>query len=269
MILATDLDRTLLPNGQDEYDNSLPVLFSKLEDIKNLNLIYVSGQNLDLLNKSIKKYNLDRPDYFIGEVGTVLYKKQNSHMQPHEKWRRNIEKNNPLWDRETIVKKINMQDKLILQEGWKQNEFKISYYLKAQNQSRKVINEINKKLKDLNINARIVWSVDPLQNTGLIDVLPQSATKLTALEFVRKELGESMKDVIYCGDSGNDILPLTFGYNSILVKNAPEEVKKEVLKIAKSKKIKDKIYIARGTGKLNGNYSSGIIEGLIYMKIFS
>ena len=57
------------------------------------------------------------------------------------------------------------------------------------------------------------------------------------------------------------------GYKAILVKNAPEDVKDEIMKEMKKKGLDNKLYIAKGGGKLNGNYSSGIIEGLVHFGI--
>ncbi len=262
MILATDLDRTLIPNGEDEYDNSLPLLFDSLENAK-FKLVYVSGRNLDLLNDAVKEYGIKLPDYFIGEVGTVIYRKKGESMVRSDEWSENISKENPNWDRKEIVPEIGMDDILELQEGWKQNDHKISYYLRDQSLKNEVMKKIRLAVYKNGTNAQVIWSVDPLQNTGLIDVLPESATKLTALEFIREKLGEDKEDVVYCGDSGNDILPLTSGYMAIVVRNAPESVKDMVMEIAKQKELGKNIYIAVGNDKFNGNYSSGIIEGLM------
>lgn len=266
MILATDLDRTLLPNGDAEYDNSLPLLFQKIKKA-GFTLIYVSGQNLDLLKESVKKYGIELPDYFIAEVGTVIYEKAGDQLIEYAEWGKYIKEQNPNWNKNVIVKKIGMENILELQEGWKQNNFKISYYLRDKSIKDEVLKKIYSSLKNLNIKADVIWSVDPLQNVGLIDILPKNITKLGALEFMRNELRKSVENLIYCGDSGNDILPLTFGYKAILVKNADKNVVEEVKKISREKGIKNNIYIASGKGELNGNYSSGIMEGLEYFNI--
>lgn len=72
--------------------------------------------------------------------------------------------------------------------------------------------------------------------------------------------------MIYAGDSGNDILPLTYGYKGILVKNAPDEVKEEVLNIAKAAQISELVYVASGQYDEDGNYASGVIEGIKHFK---
>ena len=104
---------------------------------------------------------------------------------------------------------------------------------------------------------------------GLLDILPRHATKIEALEYLRRRIELKKEDIIYCGDSGNDILPLTFGYKSILVRNAIDEVKNAVEEISIEKDIVDILYIAKGYKKLNEYYVSRIIEGLIKFNIIS
>jgi len=122
-------------------------------------------------------------------------------------------------------------------------------------------------MKSISKDTSVIFSIDETNNIGLLDIIPKNATKLSALEYIRKNNGYKKEDIVYCGDSGNDILPLTFGYKSILVRNAINEVKKAVKSICFEKNCTDALYIAKGYGKLNGNYVSGIIEGLIRLNL--
>ena len=54
----------------------------------------------------------------------------------------------------------------------------------------------------------IVYSFDSQDGKGLLDFLPNSATKQTALEYVAAASGVAKEEVVFCGDSGNDIFPL-------------------------------------------------------------
>jgi len=94
-------------------------------------------------------------------------------------------------------------------------------------------------------------------------ILPKAATKQKAIEYLRAKMSLNKEDVVYCGDSGNDILPLTQGYFSIMVRNTIKEVQEKVVEIALTKNIEDKVYTASGYKSLNRYYVSGIIEGLI------
>jgi len=267
MILATDLDRTLLPNGHDEYDGTLPVLFEALEE-KNITLVYVSGRNMALFDAAQEEFDIPVPDFFLGSVGTEMFVKENDKLVPDTGWIAYLRANTPNWNVEEFKKQIGEIEGLRLQEPDVQNEFKLSFYLDDFDAKKDdAVAHIARAVNETGAEADVVYSVDPLKNVGLIDVLPKIATKVTALEYLREKLGEGKEDVTYCGDSGNDILPLTFGYKSILVKNAHPDTKEEVARTNNEKEFSDKLYVAKGEGEYNGNYSSGILEGLTHFNI--
>ena len=115
----------------------------------------------------------------------------------------------------------------------------------------------------------IVYSYDSLDDKGLIDFLPNSATKQTALEYVAEEYGCDKGEVVFCGDSGNDIFPLTAGFSGVLVRNADEQLVENV-RGAMAKNPGLKVYFAKGGFMgLNGFYTSGVIEGGYHYGVFS
>ena len=68
---------------------------------------------------------------------------------------------------------------------------------------------------------------------------------------------------IFAGDSGNDLDVLTSGMNSILVKNALEDVRKEAIKKLSDESMIDRLYLPQGNFfGMNGNYAAGVLEGL-------
>lgn len=75
----------------------------------------------------------------------------------------------------------------------------------------------------------IVYSFDPRSGKEMLDFLPQSATKQTALEYIADDLGANRSDVVFCG-SGNDVFPLTAGISGVLVRNADEQLVADVRK---------------------------------------
>jgi len=263
-LIATDLDRTLLPNGVDPYDDSMP-LFEKIVAENNFILAFVSGRHKELVLDAMREYQTPEPDYIIGDVGTTLWLREEDDFKRDESWDRTIKSKTKNWDIESFKKKIGETDGLKIQEKEKQNIFKLSYYIHNVILSKKIVEYV----KDVVLNtceckdANIVYSIDEVKNIGFLDVLPKSATKEGALEYLRKKLSIDMDEVLYSGDSGNDILPLTFGYNAVVVRNAIDEVRNQVLEIAKEKNIEDKIYFAKGSKAFNGYYVSGIIEALV------
>lgn len=267
ILLATDLDRTLLPNGPEPDEDSISILFNTLKDVPH-SLVYVTGRSLDLVHEAQKEFKIPTPNYLISDVGTRLYKKEADTLVSDTRWSDYITSQETHWHRDSVTNAVGTLQGLTLQEQEKQNQFKVSYYLSKDSEKDAVLAHITTALKDLNIHANVIWSFDPLaHNVGLIDILPRTANKAAALEFLRTQEHLEKDSVIYCGDSGNDIEPLTHCYRSILVKNAPQEVKDAVTEQVSNIECIDTLYIATGTGTQSGNYASGILEGLIHFGV--
>ncbi len=106
----------------------------------------------------------------------------------------------------------------------------------------------------------LVYSFDSNNGNGLLDVLPASATKQTSLEYVAKRY-QAGREVVFCGDSGNDVFPLTANFLGVMVRNADEQLVQQV-SAAKQANPALQIYHAQGGFKgLNGYYVSGVLEG--------
>ncbi|MFW5704934.1 MAG: HAD-IIB family hydrolase [Nanoarchaeota archaeon] len=268
-ILATDLDRTLLPNGKWKLSKGAIEFFNdETQRTQGLNVIYVTGRTLELVECAIDEYGIRCPNYLIGAVGTKVYSYENQKFVPDNDYEKYVLKKCPNWDRKKIVKILSSISELELQEESLQNEFKISYYTDGVN-GEEVIAKA-KKLIEGKFDEEIIFSFDPIKKKGLLDVLPKAATKKTALLYLIDKLKVSKDNVVYAGDSGNDILPMMAGFKSILVKNADKHLR-DAVKIAISKnEIKEKnIYVAKGFSIdkkqiFNGNYTAGVIEGLLH-----
>ncbi len=267
-VIATDLDRTLLPNGKQKYDGSME-LFKKVVKSENLGLIFVTGRNLRLLKKAIKEFRPPLPDYVLGDVGTKIYARKGGRFVEDAAWIKRIHSSTRNWNVARFKDQLSKVGGLKIQESYKQNEFKLSYYIYGIKNTRAIVKKASSVIQKICKDAAVVYSIDEVSKTGLMDILPKQATKLQALEYLRKKTGLDKKHIIYCGDSGNDILPLTSGYKSIIVRNAVSGVKKTAVKVLARKRILDRLYIAKGYKRLNGYYVSGIIEGLIKFGVVS
>ena len=114
----------------------------------------------------------------------------------------------------------------------------------------------------------IVYSYDSLDDKGLVDFLPDSATKQTALEYVAEEYGCRKGDVVFCGDSGNDIFPLTAGFLGVLVRNADDQLVEHVRKVMAETPELDVYFAKGGFMGLNGYYTAGVLEGADHYGLF-
>lgn len=260
MIIATDLDRTLLPNGSQEYDGSME-LFRKIISQNSLRLVFVTGRHIGLVKEAIDEHSAPSPDFVISDVGTRIYEGVE---KEDLRWQKVISAHTKGWDLKEFRESLDPLP-LRLQEEDKLNDFKLSYYIDdvSAKDSESMVKETEIIIREICHDATVVYSVDETNDIGLIDVLPRKATKLAALEYLRNRMNAETEDIVYCGDSGNDILPLTHGYKAILVRNAIPSVKAAVKELSIQKNIIDRLCVARGLDKLNGYYVSGIIEGLI------
>jgi len=266
-ILATDLDRTLLPNGSWEADSGAIKLFNDLTEKHDLLVVYVTGRNLALTEIAIKEYGVRFPHFLCGDVGTSIRRFEKGEWSFDSGWVDHVNRESPKWDAMAIKETVAEIDGIREQESEHQNQFKQSYYVEHQ-KKEKILKEID-ELVTGKFDEVVVYSYDSQNGKGLIDFLPNSATKQTAIEYVAKNFVVEKTDVVFCGDSGNDIFPLTAGFSGVLVKNADEQLVENVKKAMKENP-ELRAYFAKGDFKgMNGYYTSGVIEGAYHYGIFN
>lgn len=265
ILLCTDLDRTLLPNGPQPESPEARRLLHILARRPELTLVYVSGRHQTLLLQAIAEYELPLPDYAIGDVGTTIYDIEDGHWRLWDSWYEEIASDWRGKTREDLQAWFADIDLLRLQEAEKQNNFKLSYYAPADIEPGNLLKQMRHRLNAKNIHASLIWSIDEAADTGLLDVLPEHATKLHAIEFLMKCKGFAHEQTVFAGDSGNDLPALTSGLQAVLVKNARDDVRSTALQQVQAAGYSDCLYLAQGgLFGMNGNYSAGVLEGLVH-----
>ncbi|MBC8390948.1 MAG: HAD-IIB family hydrolase [Deltaproteobacteria bacterium] len=263
LLICTDLDRTLIPNGpQPESPQGMP-LFHNLVSRPGIELAYVTGRDKKLVMDVIEQFNLPIPDYAIMDVGATIYDIQSN------QWRRRID-----WDQKISGDWRNKShrdlallladlDQCQLQEEEKQGFHKLSYYVPLKIHPGALMDDIQLRMKHHGIQANTIWSIDEQKKTGLLDILPAGANKRKAIDFLIKTQSFDHTNTVFSGDSGNDLSVLVSPIKSILVGNASPELKSEVRKQVDMKDASAHLYIARGGySNMNGNYVAGILEGI-------
>ena len=266
LLLCSDLDRTILPNGAPPESPRARPLLHALANRSEVTLAYVSGRHLTLLRDAISEFAIPIPDYAIGDVGTTIYEVcGEGDWRPWHEWSEEIA---PDWDgacHADLSQLFCDLDLLRLQETEKQNTFKLSYYTPLNIERDALLTEMNARLQRQGACASLIWSVDEAAQVGLLDVLPASATKLHAVRFLMERKGFADGDTVFAGDSGNDLPVLTSGLQSVLVRNAHREVRDEALATLARQDLSDKLYVAAGGWLgMNGNYSAGVLEGVVH-----
>lgn len=265
LLLCCDLDRTVLPNGKARESAGVRELFERLIREAGLILTYVSGRNLALLQQAMQEYRIPRPDYAIGDVGTTMYHTTDSEWQEIAAWSTHIGEDWRDLDASAIADFLSDISELRLQEPEKQNLHKLSYYLDLQVSETQISERIRAVLESQQIRANIIYSVDEMAGVGLIDILPQRASKYHAIEYLCEYLDIDKTNTLFAGDSGNDLPVLISDIPSVLVNNAQPQVKHLARQLADKQGCAQQLYLARGGFYgLNGNYSAGILEGLAH-----
>ncbi|MBL0701933.1 MAG: haloacid dehalogenase, partial [Desulfosarcina sp.] len=71
ILLFSDLDRTILPNGYNEESPRARPILRRLAERPEITLVYVTGRNKALILNAIKEFAIPLPDYAIADVGTT------------------------------------------------------------------------------------------------------------------------------------------------------------------------------------------------------
>ena len=265
VVLCTDLDRTVIPNGDQPESPQARPLLHRFAARRESTLVYVTGRDRGLLQDAIRDYDLPVPDYAIGDVGTTIYRVRGDEWQTLDAWSQEIA---PDWkgsDGTDLAERLRGIDGLRLQEDAKQNQFKLSYYGPEDPKPAALIAEVRRRLEAEGIRASLIWSIDEQAHCGLLDVLPASANKRHAIEFLMREQGFADRQTVFAGDSGNDLEVLVSGMQAVLVRNAPPDVREEAERRVKEAGYPDRLYLARGGFLgMNGHYSAGVLEGVAH-----
>jgi len=266
-VLATDLDRTLLPNGRWEADPQAIELFNRLTEAQQTYVVYVTGRSLELTENAIAEFGIRHPHVLIGDVGTTIRDYKDGQWSFNDDWIAHVRAESPRWDVPGIKAAVDNIDGLREQPPESLNQFKQSYFV-DHDRSDAILEQVDDRVKG-RFDESAIYSYDSQSGDGLLDFLPESANKQTALEFVAEKLGLEKSGVVFCGDSGNDVFPLTAGFSGVLVRNADEQLVKSV-KDAQTANPALKVYFAQGDFKgLSGYYTSGVIEGAHHYGVFS
>jgi hydroxymethylpyrimidine pyrophosphatase-like HAD family hydrolase len=157
------------------------------------------------------------------------------------------------------------EKELTPQESAKQGRFKCSFYAPVSVDTDALKQRMQERLNRHNLAAHIVWSIDDNRQLGLVDVLPDRASKLHALRFLMQHSGFSLNNTLFAGDSGNDLEVLTSDIPAVLVANATDSIRTQARNLCKAAGTEQAFYAAQGGFRgMNGNYSAGLLEGLVH-----
>lgn len=254
-VLATDLDGTLIPlDGSAQNAADLRTLQEELSQ-SGIPLVYVTGRHLESIEGAIAEYGLPSPDWVIADVGTSLYRPADgTGFDQVSAFREHLTEITAALPTSVLRERLADFSALRLQEEEKQGRFKLSYYTDAAHlESTK--RELQRRLDASSAPYWIIASVDPFNGDGLIDLLWIGFSKAYALKWWVNHAGFANEDVVFCGDSGNDLTALTSGYHAVVVGNADRGVARDAYDAHREAGWRNRLYLAKQSA------TSGVLEG--------
>jgi HAD superfamily hydrolase (TIGR01484 family) len=255
-----------LPNGSWPPDQRAIPLFNKLTRAHDVLVVYVTGRNLALTEAAVDEFGVRPPDVLIGDVGTSIRRYQDGEWHFDEGWIGHVRQASPRWDAAAIKAAVDGLPGMREQEPEHLNPFKQSYYVDHERRDE-VLGAVQERAEG-RFDEVAIYSFDSVDGKGLLDFLPDSATKQTALEYVADEHGCPREEVVFCGDSGNDIFPLTAGFAGVLVRNADQQLVEKVREAMREKPGLKAYFAEGGCMGLSGYYTSGVLEGACHYGLF-
>lgn len=254
-----------MPNGPQAESPAARPLFRALVAHPEVQLVYVTGRHRELVEEAIDAYQLPYPDFVIGDVGTSIFSVQSHDWNLWPAWHDVLADDWGTTDGPAMLALFADEQNLTPQENAKQGRFKCSFYAPVSVDTNALQQRMQAHLNQENLAAHIVWSIDDNRQLGLIDILPQRASKLHALRFLMQQTDFDLDTTLFAGDSGNDLQVLISDIPAVLVANATDSIRTEAQNLCKAAGTENAFYAAKGGFHgMNGNYSAGLLEGLVH-----
>jgi sucrose-6F-phosphate phosphohydrolase len=255
-LLATDMDGTVIPlDREPQRKTEIQELRAALEASEGVLLAYVTGRGLELASKGIRQFDLPIPDFFVGDVGTSLYRSTQDGFEVDVEYARRMKEAMGGLDFKEVQESMKPLSHLLLEPHERQTEFKLSFRLPGDQDNRPTIAAVREHLENLGGRVQVVYSVGAPSGVGLLDLLPVGGGKEHALRYLQEITGIEEEHVVYAGDSGNDLAAMLGGVKAILVGNAGKELRTELEEKGRERGILSKIHFS------SSPFAKGVLEG--------
>jgi len=237
LLLATDLDGTLLGGSTDERSRLLDLL----NEIRNRTLlIFVTGRGLESIIPVLNDPLVPDPDYIIADVGSTIVRTED--LEPVEPLQSRVSAGWPGTSK--IVEALKEFEGIERQEV--PQERRCSFYMKGMMEPG---SEFVRRVRDLKCEILI--------SAGrYLDILPEGVSKGSTLKALVDLLETDSSRVVVAGDTLNDLSLFQTGYRGIVVGNA-------------EKALLDETRSFKNTYFSSSHGAGGITEGLIHYGMLS
>lgn len=261
-VLATDLDGTLIPLPAEADNRGDLAALGRYRKERRFTLIFATGRHFESVCQAMEEYALPEPDWIVCDVGTSIYFRESNHYKRYKPYARHLKAKVSGISRSSIEALMQDLEDLTLQAPEHQQAYKISYESSAEKLAA-LVETIDARLSEQKLPYRALGSIDPFKQVSLIDILPQGVHKAYALLWLATQASFRPDEVIYAGDSGNDLAALVSGFRAILVGNASAELAASVSQALQQRDLLQRYY------KAQSKATSGVLEGCQHYKLIS
>jgi len=205
-LLASDMDGTLFPSRPDPRHGRAVLRFQALlRRQPDLVLAYVTGRNIGLAQQAIEQWQLPWPDFLCPDLGTAVYRRYGGRWQEDTLFRGRMEKLMGGLTGRHLLDLLGDVPHLRPQAPDHQATFKTSFELPPGPQGSRTVAWTHRCLRDLGHDLSFVTSRDLYGRRLLLDILPRGVDKGTSVLYLQQCLGLPDDQVLFCGDSLNDL----------------------------------------------------------------
>ncbi len=259
-VLATDLDGTLIPlRLNHENFRDIKTLREHVGD-GDITLVFVTGRHLASVREVIIEYDLPQPEWIICDVGTTIcHRAADGEFVSLQAYEEDLSQIVGELSVEQLHERLRHVEGIRRQESEKQGSFKLSYYADA-SMLEATCEQVHQLLIG-DVPYSVIHSVDPFNGDGLIDLLPQGVSKAFALDWWSHFVGIATEQLVFAGDSGNDLAALVAGYRTILVGNADDQLRDRVRIAHVDAGWEDRLFLAQTSA------TSGVLAGCRHFEV--
>jgi sucrose-6F-phosphate phosphohydrolase len=264
-LLASDLDGTLIPMHVNEERRELIRRFNDaVGAVRETSLAYITGRHFDYALSGIQSVGLRLPDYIVCDVGTSIYTFANETWQLDNEYEERMRESWGGRKGRDVAHLLDHITELSEQESSRQSDFKQSYTAAPEVSVDVLADKIESALAAESVEASIIISTDAREGVTLIDILPPMSSKARALEYMQERLELDAGEILFAGDSGNDLLAFSSGVRAVVVGNTPGNVCDELRRmIAEGNVAGDHVYFA------TAHDVGGVLEGCRHFGLFA
>lgn len=260
--LVTDLDGTFLPLPDEPAHLQALQEFRRLRSTAPFGLVFCTGRHFESTAAAMEESGLPCPDWIICDVGTSVYHRTESGFGLFTPYHHHLAERVGAQDRREVEQLLETVEHLSLQCESHQGPFKISYECVTPKLDP-LVGTVADLLADRELAYEVHGSVDPFLDCGLIDVLPTGVSKAYAVIWLATHADFTPDEVIYAGDSGNDLSALSAGFRAILVSNASPGLDIKIRERLGDAETDRLLYCASASA------TAGVLEGCRHFGLFA